>query len=194
LIAISKIGIIKDKAEDVSEAIDVISELRDKSVGTGIPLKENDAKKTASVLFGRFCAVYGSSRNIDCAITRLRNQFCENSKALASSHFFPEMNHNEIMGFNHPADMLKDMVVIFLKDKGDHERVRYRMEITKSIIKDKVSKVIEINSKGGSLVARICSLIYIGDFISFYLAILNKEDPTPVDEIAYLKKELAKKT
>ena len=54
------------------------------------------------------------------------------------------------------------------------------------------SKVIEVNSVGKELLARIFSLVYIGDFVSFYLAILNKIDPTPVERVMYLKRELAK--
>lgn len=192
LAMLSKIKLIKDKGKDVAEAVKIISGLRDNLVGVGAPLRDNPAKKIALELFGRFCAIYGWSKNLDCAVTRWRNQFNENSKAFAASHFLPEMNHNEIMGFSHPKDLLKETVIIFLRDKADHHRVNDRIEITKRILRKRVHKVIEVNSRGNGLLARLCSLIYIGDFVSFYLAILNGEDPTPVDEITYLKKELAK--
>ncbi len=54
-------------------------------------------------------------------------------------------------------------------------------------------KIAEVNSIGRGVLARILSVIYIGDWASFYLAILNKIDPTPVDRISYLKKRLIKK-
>jgi glucose/mannose-6-phosphate isomerase len=161
--------------------------------GQKIPAEKNLSKQIAMELSGRYCAVYGASNHLDCAITRLRNQLCENSKALATSHFLPEMDHNEIMGFSHPKKMLKDTVVIFMRDELDHPRVKDRIEITSRIIAGSVHKIINLDSRGEGLLARVLSLIYIGDFISYYLAILNKEDPTPVDEITYLKKELAKK-
>ena len=190
---LSKIKLIKDKTRDIDEAIEVISGLRDELTGPKVPIKDNLSKEIASELLGRYCAVYGWSTHLDCAITRLRNQLCENSKSLATSHFLPEMDHNEIMGFSHPKEMLKGTVVIFLRDKFDHPRIKDRIEITSQIIKDSVHKIINVDSKGKGLLARLCSLIYIGDFASYYLAILNKEDPTPVDEITYLKKELAKR-
>lgn len=189
----SKIKLIKDKTKDIDEAIDVISALRDELTGQKVAFKDNLPKQIASELLGRYCAVYGWSTHLDCAITRLRNQLCENSKALATSHFLPEMDHNEIMGFSHPKEMLKTTVVVFLRDKFDHPRVKDRIEITSRIIKDSVYKIINVDSRGEGLLARILSLVYIGDFASYYLAILNKEDPTPVDEITYLKKELAKR-
>jgi glucose/mannose-6-phosphate isomerase len=193
LTVFAKIGLIKDKARDIEEAIEVISALRDKLTGQKIPAEKNLSKQIAMELSGRYCAVYGASNHLDCAITRLRNQLCENSKALATSHFLPEMDHNEIMGFSHPKKMLKDTVVIFMRDELDHPRVKDRIEITSRIIAGSVHKIINLDSRGEGLLARVLSLIYIGDFISYYLAILNKEDPTPVDEITYLKKELAKK-
>ena len=66
------------------------------------------------------------------------------------------------------------------------------MDITKSIIKKFGVPVEEIHSRGKGQLSRIFSLIYIGDFVSFYLAILNNIDPTPVKRIDYLKKELSK--
>ncbi|MCX5715774.1 MAG: bifunctional phosphoglucose/phosphomannose isomerase [Candidatus Omnitrophica bacterium] len=190
---LSKMGLISDKKNDIKETADLVGGLRDDSVGPDVPAGKNPAKDIASLLYGRSCAVYGGSQHLDCAVLRWRNQFEENSKALASSHFLPEMDHNEIMGFSHPAKALKDTVVVFLKDRGDHPRIKDRIEITASVIKASVHKVIEAESKGNSLIARICSLICMGDFVSFYLAILNGEDPTPVDEITYLKNELAKR-
>jgi len=66
------------------------------------------------------------------------------------------------------------------------------MNLTRTIIEGRGAKVIEVESQGKSRLSRILSLIYLGDFVSFYLAILYKEDPMPVEVIDYLKKELAK--
>lgn len=193
LFVLSKSGLIKDKGKDIDEAISTVINLRKNLAGPRVSSNKNIAKKIASLLAARFCAIYGWSKHLDCVITRWRNQLNENSKAIATTHFLPEMNHNEIMGFSHPKKLLKDIVVIFLRDKDDYVRIKKRIGITSSIIKKKVHKIIEVNSQGKSVLSRICSLIYIGDFVSFYLAILNNEDPTPVDEISYLKKELARK-
>jgi glucose/mannose-6-phosphate isomerase len=67
------------------------------------------------------------------------------------------------------------------------------MDIVNKIVTGLGNKVINVDSHGKGLLARIFSLIYIGDYVSFYLAILNKRDPTPVDRIAYLKKEMEKR-
>ncbi len=129
---------------------------------------------------------------MDSVVTRWRGQFEENAKTLATTHLFPEMDHNEIMGWENPKKLLKDFIVIILRDRADHRRTAKRMDITGQIIKDEGVKVIEVESLGEDLLARIFSLIYIGDFASYYLAILNKRDPTPVERVTYLKERLAK--
>ena len=125
-------------------------------------------------------------------MTRWRGQLAENAKVLSSMHVFPEMNHNEIVGWTNPRGLLRKFTAIMLKDTSDHPRIKKRMEITTSILKNEKFNVIEVEACGKSRLDRMLSLMYIGDFVSFYLAILNKVNPTPVDRIDYLKRELAK--
>ena len=68
----------------------------------------------------------------------------------------------------------------------------YRIEITDDLIRPYAGEVLNIYSEGKTTLARLFSQIYLGDWVSFYLAILNKVDPTPVRPIEYLKSELAK--
>ena len=78
-----------------------------------------------------------------------------------------------------------------LRDVLMHPRVGLRMDITRDIIKKEGVQLIEIWSRGEDLLSRIFSLIYIGDFVSYYLAILYGIDPTPVERVTYLKQRLS---
>ena len=82
------------------------------------------------------------------------------------------MNHNEIMGWHHPRRLLPSLRILLLRDKGDFRQVQRRIEITRSLItqQEKV-KALEVWSRGRGLLSRLFSLIYIGDFTSYYLAI-----------------------
>ncbi|MFH1847938.1 MAG: bifunctional phosphoglucose/phosphomannose isomerase [Candidatus Omnitrophota bacterium] len=186
----SRIGLVSDKSRQLKEAVGVMQALRDKTLGPDIPASKNLAKKIAISLFDKYCIVYGADRYSGCIAARWRSQFAENSKALASSNVFPEMNHNEIMGYSHPGVILKKTVAIFLKNKKDHPRVRLRMDITRSLLKNRISGIIEVNSAGKGLLAEMSSLLYIGDFASFYLAILNNENPSLIEDIERLKTRL----
>lgn len=192
LIVLSKIGIIKNQSAAIDDAIRLLSSLKNSRLGYKVKHNDNPAKKIAVQIYGRLPFVYGGADHVDSVVTRWRGQLAENSKTLASSHIFPEMNHNEIVGWENPKSILAKSAVIILRDAADHPRTSRRMDITKSILKKSKVKVIEVSSTGRDLLARVFSLIYIGDFVSFYLAILNKVDPTPVDRVTYLKKELGK--
>lgn len=192
LCVLSRLGFIGDLEPELSSLFAVLEELKNKCLNPRIGVKDNIAKYIAGKLHGKFAIVYSSSINFDVAATRLRGQLAENSKALASSHVFPEMNHNEIVGWKNPNKLFKNFVVIMLRDKNIHPRVTKRMNITEELIKREEVSILEIWSRGEGLLSRIFSLIYIGDFISFYLAILYGIDPTPVESVTYLKNQLAK--
>ena len=191
LVFLSKLGLIGDKEKDIVETSALLTKMRDTMLSPDISEDKNTAKKIAKELVDKYAVIYGANQHTDCAVARWRGQIAENSKALSSSHLFPEMTHNEVVGWMNPKNILKDMVVLILRDKGDHPRVAKRMDITMSIIKKEGVRIIEVPSMGQSLLARLFSLIYIGDFVSLYLAILNGVDPTPVDNVTHLKKELA---
>lgn len=188
---LSGIGLIPDQTRAVNETIKVLTRLKDRELGHAVRARANIAKDIAGRIYGKFPVVYGGQDHIDCVITRWRGQLAENGKTLSSGHVFPEMNHNEIVGWEHPECLLKDFLVVLLRDIDDHPRNIKRMDITKKILKSARAEIIEVNSSGAGLLARMFSLISIGDFTSFYLAILNKCDPTPVERISYLKKRLA---
>jgi len=192
LILLSKIGIVKDKSRDIDEAIGVLEWLKDEKVGHAVSRKKNPAKYIADSLHLKFPVIYASQGHLDSVVTRWRGELSENAKVLSSGHLFPEMNHNEIVGWENPKSLLEDFVAVMLRDAGDHPRNSRRIDVTEKILEKNKFKVLEVCSFGKGLLARIFSLIYIGDFTSFYLSILNGIDPTPVDRIDYLKKELAK--
>ncbi len=190
LVLFSQMHLVEDKGEEVEETISLLERLRKDSLGINVPTDLNPTKKLAQGIFGRFCVIYAAGEHLSGVVTRWRGQFAENSKTLSSSHLLPEMNHNEIVGWRHPQKILKRFVAVILRDKQDHPQVKKRIEISKEILEKEGVRVEEIWSQGKSLLARTFSLIYLGDFASYYLAILNGEDPTPVKRIDYLKKRL----
>ncbi|MBN2097626.1 MAG: bifunctional phosphoglucose/phosphomannose isomerase [Candidatus Omnitrophica bacterium] len=190
LAILSGLGFIEDKQREFQETITLLEKMHDNSLDLGVPESANPAKKLAARLFNKFAVIYGASENLAGVVTRWRGQLAENSKSLASSQLLPEMNHNEIVGWQHPEELLQRFVIIFLRDEQDHPQVKKRIEISKEILQKQGFAVEEIHAQGKGLLARVFSLIYLGDYVSFYLAILNGEDPTPVKRIDYLKQRL----
>ncbi|MBI5355898.1 MAG: bifunctional phosphoglucose/phosphomannose isomerase [Candidatus Aenigmarchaeota archaeon] len=122
------------------------------------------------------------------AARRLKTQINENAKTLARWDSFPELNHNEHVGWENATG--KNTVII-LRDSGEHERTTARIEYMKEYIGGK-SKIFEIFSLGKSKLSRELSLIYQGDLISIFLAEKNGVDATPVQSIDALKEHLSK--
>ncbi len=190
LIALSKMKLIRPKDSDIAETLSL---LRKKSKIYSSLKNNNVALQLAKQLYMKLPVIYSAADRFDIVNLRWRGQIAENAKQLAFGHVLPEMNHNELVGWKVLRRIMEEEIaVVFLRDKDDHPRVKLRMEITKGVIEQYASKVIEIQSEGKSVLARMFSLIYLGDWTSYYLAILNGIDPTPVKVIDYLKNELGK--
>jgi glucose/mannose-6-phosphate isomerase len=180
------------KPQNYDELLQVLGEVR-KRCHPEVPLSKNPAKSLAQELLGKIPLVYGVEGNTDVVAHRLKTQFNENSKILAAWDVFPELNHNEIVGWGEEGKIdLKRFYPIFIRDHSDGEKIKERIEVTQSIIKKRKVKWAEIWTEGKDKLTRVLSAIYTGDWVSFYLAIAQEVDPTPVKPIDFLKKELSK--
>lgn len=191
LCILAKLGLVEPALPAIKETMAVLEDLKNQSLGPRIGTRDNIAKLAALKLWNKFAVIYSSSVHFDICARRLRSQLAENAKTLSSTQVFPDINHNEIVGWQHPSRLLKNFLVLMLKDAQMHPRVVKSMDITREIIRQEGVPTLEIYSRGRGLLSRIFSLIYIGDFISFYLAILYATDPMPIPRIDYLKKKLA---
>ncbi len=190
LFILGRLGLVA-LPEDNGELVGVLRKLREE-LRPASPRARNRAKDLTLRLYGRVPVVYGATHTTEVAATRWKGQFNENSKCLAYWNAFPEMNHNEIVGFEAPPELLRALFLICLRDASDHPRVQARMEITKRLLKDRVAGISEFWGEGSSLLVRLLSLIYLGDYTSVYLALLYGINPKPVAVIDYLKQELAR--
>lgn len=157
------------------------------------PNAKNAALNLAKKLHGTAPVVYSSAERMDAVNLRWRGQIQENAKNVAFGHVLPEMNHNEINGWSYPGSTKKDFSIILLRDADDHQRVSIRFDALKDILKKQVKGLHEIRPEGKTLLGRMFSAIYLGDWVSFYLAMLNSVDPSPVPVIMKLKALLASK-
>ena len=146
------------------------------------------ANQIASEILNRRVVIYSES-TLEGVAVRLRQQLNENSKELCWHHVFPEMNHNELVGW---AGGKEDISVILLRNSIDFERNKVRMEISKEVFKKYTKSVIEINSIFDNLLENSIYLILVGDWISVYLAELKQVDPIEIDVINHLKSQLSK--
>lgn len=186
LAILARAGLIPDQTSEVESSLEWVED-RLRAFGPSTALQENAAKMLARRLLGAIPIVYGSADYLVHVARRWASQFCENAKSLAYFSEIPEMNHNEIVGWEHPSGQLRLMVPIFLRDQEDHPRIQARLEITRELLGLRCEQTLEYWSSGTTRLERLWSLILLGDFASMYLAFQNGEDPTPVEVIDTLK-------
>lgn len=181
LFVLRGLGLIGDFMPELEEALSLVESFED----------HENARFIAQQLVGKIPVLY-SAPNFESVSIRWRQQIEENSKHIAFHHVIPEMNHNELVGWKNPVGLLEDSVVVVFRSELVHPRTSIRMDICRDIFGDYADGVVEINSEGESLLGQLFYLMHLGDWVSYYLAELNEEDPTPVKVIDFLKGELAK--
>ena len=189
LVALSRLGLVSDRCEEVRQSLPWVRSCIER-YGEQSPSQENVAKILALQVHQKIPIVYGSQGRLEMVAVRWRGQFSENAKQLAYSSVLPEMNHNEIVGWRHPAAHLHYLLPVILRDRDDHLRVQLRAEITAEVLREESGSCLEYWSDGEGWLQRLWALILLGDYASIYLALLNEEDPTPVEIIESLKQRL----
>lgn len=192
LIILEKMGLIKEKVSELEETLNILEDLSQQYAGR-TPLEKNYAKKVALELYHYLPLIYGSEGILEGVARRWKTQINENSKWPCFWSVFSELNHNEMVGYEIDNRINKLVKIVYLEDEEGLKRIEQRREITRKIIEKKVAGFIHCQTTGKSKLARMFSLIYLGDMVSYYLAILNQVNPTPVACIENLKKELARK-
>lgn len=192
LYSLEKIGIFDNLIQsEIDETIKLSEEIL-KENKRDVPEEKNEAKKIAKKILGKIPIVYGWGVYSPISL-RWRQQFNENSKIISFSDEVSECNHNDLVGWSSNAEVSKKSICLLFRDKKEESiYLSKRLDFMKKLYSEVTNDVIEIEIKTEKRLAKMMYAMYLGDFISAYLAILRKVDPSSVDIIHELKNELAK--
>jgi glucose/mannose-6-phosphate isomerase len=185
-----KLGLFGDKSADLKEAVDVLKKLSGDLIETR-PLAANPAKQLAAKLWGRVAVIYGAEILSEVA-QRWKGEFNENSKSWAFFENFPELNHNAVVGYEFPVQVKERIHVRMLRSSSLHPRNLLRYEVTAKLLAKAGIAYEFVEARGKSALAQVLSLVFLGDYSSFYLSMLNEVDPTSTDAIAFVKQYLGR--
>ncbi|MFA5015184.1 MAG: SIS domain-containing protein [Actinomycetota bacterium] len=149
-----------------------------KELAPDVKTYKNPAKRTAINFFNNIPIIYGSNRLTETVCFRLKNQICLNSKNFAHFNTMPEMDHGEIAAWGMRRELRNKFFVLFISDKDSRTATKTRIEILKGILMEKRIIFEEIMLEGPSDAVKVFNGILLADWISVYLAVLNKVDPT----------------
>lgn len=183
------LGIMGDASSDVEEMASTLQGLQ-AMLDDRSPTPVNPAKQMAGKLRGRLAVIYGAG-SLSAVARRWKTQINENSKAWAFSESFPELNHNAVVGYEFPADLAHHMFVVLLRSQRLHERSLVRYRVTSELLSRAGIDHETVDASGESALSQMMSLVLFGDWASYYLALLNETDPTPVKAIDFLKRRIA---
>jgi len=186
---LNTLGIIDLIPEMVDDAIATLGNLCTEW-GPDIPTESNPAKEMAIDLYSTFVVIYGTGIFAKVA-NRWKTQLNECSKTWAHSESLPELNHNEVVGYRFPRWLSNKTSVVMLRPDEIHHQLKLRYDITQELIEKAGMKCLIVDCSGKSRLSRLMNAVLFGDYVSYYLAILNRVDPSPVEEIDYLKHRLS---
>jgi glucose/mannose-6-phosphate isomerase len=180
-----ELNLIKKQDENVSAISDLWKRRAEE-----YSMRKNSALEIAKKLIGFIPVIY-SSEFLSSVGYRFKCQLNENSKVHSFQHIIPEMNHNEIIGWETQNEKQFNAKIIFLFDNDYHPQNKKRYFVFSELAASKGIEVINLISSEKKSRVRIMDLIFLCDWISFYLAVLRGFDPSEIDFIHEMKKRLA---
>jgi len=185
---LQKLGIVSDKTAELQETIEILYRLS-QEVNEAKPLALNPAKQLATRLYGRLVVIYGAESLVPVA-RRWKTQINENSKSWAFFEAIPELNHNAVEGYNFPHDLKEKIFVVLLRSFSIREENLRRYQATVKLLEEAKITHQVVEAKGKTKLSQAMSLVLFGDYVSFYLALLNQTDPIPTYSIDFVKRYL----
>ncbi|MEI8134164.1 MAG: bifunctional phosphoglucose/phosphomannose isomerase [bacterium] len=190
LLSLEKMGFTSGESEQINDAATALAQLSE-MYGVSNLSDSNLALHLAHILLPKIPVIYSANDLFDTVNIRWRGQIQENGKHVAFGNILPEMNHNEINGWDFPDASQDKFQVVFLRSEQDeHSQVTKRFGILHDVLESKGVAIRECHAQGNSRLARMFSLIALGDWISYYMALLGGVDPSPVPVIQTLKAKL----
>jgi glucose/mannose-6-phosphate isomerase len=148
---------------------------------------EQRAMELAERLVDHIPVIYSSARHGDTVARVIKIKFNENSKTQAFHNVFPELTHNEMVGFTHVRARYH---FILLRDAADHPRVKRRMDVFADLFQGRDIPVTHIHLEGDTFLQKIFGTLYLFDWVSYYLALRYGVDPTPVAMVEDFKEAM----
>lgn len=189
VVASEQLGLIPK--QDFADAFEAVEQAAIEC-GFDSPVDSNPAKQLAQVMTGKLSTLYGEGSWQYAIAQRWRGQINENAKEMVLTHVFPELCHNEILGWQgSDQQSVGKWISVLLAGGSESERIKTRIEITCRLIGD-ATEFHTITAHGNGTLAKMLSLAHVGDWLSLYLAALAGRDPGQMIAIDRLKEELSR--
>ena len=180
---LKKLNIIEANIEPAIELLKKINTDYSLEVET----KNNTAKNLAFCCVDRLPVIVGSGILTSVA-WRWKTQINENANVFAFTEFLPEAMHNAVQGTDLPGHTQENLIYIILENSFDAPELKEQFNKFKKVLDVKNIRYEVVEPIGDDVFSQKLSSLILGDWVSYYLALMNDVDPTPVETIEALKK------
>ncbi|MBD3248404.1 hypothetical protein GF382_03920 [Candidatus Falkowbacteria bacterium] len=187
---LEKAGVLKVSSETAREVVAGIKG-RDPFWNVNVKLRRNFAKRLAQELLGKIVVIVGSEF-LEGNIHALRNQLSENGKSFSSYLISPDLNHFALEGLDHPSFIKDKFRFLFFNSDLYNEKTQKRNILIRQILEKKSIPYSEVNLKSRIKLAQSFEVLQFGSWLSFYMAILNGVDPSPIPWVDWFKDRLSR--
>jgi len=186
---LTRLGYLADRTTEVGAAIQTLEQMI-ATIGPEVPAEMNPAKRLAQRLYGKTGLIYAGGILAEVA-RRWKGELNENAKHWSFFEQLPELNHNAVLGYQFPTDVAQRTLVVMLSSSLNHPQIRLRERITTELLARWGVSPELVLARGESTLEHILSTVYTGDFVSYYLAMINDVDPNEMETLSFLKLRLA---
>jgi glucose/mannose-6-phosphate isomerase len=190
LAALFRLGLVPNPEVEILQTVEMLRE-QQAVLGAASLIEKNPAKRLAGQLYDRMVVVIGSGYLAPVA-RRWKDQISEVAKAWGQFEILPELDHNSLAGLSYPADILSHTFAVFLRSTLDHPRNQLRSEFTRKAFLIEGINVDFVDARGNGAISHIWSTVLLGDYLTYYLAMMYSVDPTRIPIIESFKKEMLK--
>ena len=189
LLLLASLNLIPDQSTYLAQAIGEMEQLLP-TIVEETPVAHNPAKQLAHDLLGRLPVVYGGGIFGGVA-RRWKTQLNENAKVWAFTELLPEVDHNSVVGYLLPDDIRSQAFVALLRPQYLHPRTALRYQLTQELLHEAQIPYRVVDGQGDSGLSQVLTAVLLGDYTSYYLALLQGVDPSPVRAIDRIRERLA---
>lgn len=188
---LKRLAILKISDADFLKSLKALKSL-DAKFSLATPTSKNTTKKIAKRLSGKIPVII-ASEFLEGNAHIFRNQINENGKNYADYFIIPELNHHLLEGMINPKNNQRILNFIFFNSKLYHRKNQKRFKVTQQVLTRQKIAWQEYRLTSGDKLSQSFEMLLGGSYISFYLAVLNKINPSPIPWVDYFKKQLSKK-
>ena len=185
---LSRLGLVRFTEGMISEVINYLNKMRIEA-SSDAHSRDNLAKKIAHSLKDRIIVIV-SSEHLIGASHAFKNMLNENSKTFAVRFSLPELNHHLLESLNFPKNNKQILKILFIESEIFDEEIQKRIKITKEVVEKNDVPYTTLETKGRTRLTQVFETIYLGSYISYYLALINQVDPATIPWVDYFKKAL----